>query len=50
MEEFLLVKGEVQKMLAEKKRETLLPAEKILLVEKERRETLKDDCERNPLQ
>ena len=49
MEEILLVKGEVQKVLAEKKRKTSLPAEKTLLG-KEKWETLKDDCEGNPTQ
>ena len=50
MEEILVVKEEVQKVLAEKKRKTSLPAEKTLLVEEERWETLKDDCEGNPYQ
>ena len=50
VEEILVVKGEVQRVLAEKKRKTLLPAGKALLVEKERWETLKDDCEGNPHQ
>ena len=50
MEEILVVKGEVEKMLAGKKGKTSLPAEKTLLVENERWETLKDDCEGNPHQ
>ena len=37
-------------MLAGKKGKTSLPTEKTLLVEKERWETLKDDCEGNPYQ
>ena len=50
MEEILVVKGEVEKVLAEEKRKTSLPSEKTLLVEKERWETRKDDCEGNPHQ